>query len=704
MRAGEEIARTLLAVWPWGAGVLVLAVVVWMGVALYRRYRRHQSEERFGALFEAAPGALVLMDEDRRVLEVNAAACELLGRATAALRGRRLEEFLQPAGAEAPKTAFEALDERHDAGEEAAGDDGAPDEAAERPTSSDAHVDACIEQPDGTVREVQLRLRVFTDGGRRRTAATLRDTTPVAEERALFRHFHRRTVEDLPIEMAVLSPEGTYLYANPLACTDEIAAQWLEGKTDFDLCRRLGWHPEVALRRRSHRRRALRDGERVQFEEVLSRRDAPPRHLERFYTPIYDEEGEVHAVVTYALDRTRLKRREDALEEAERASDDYEDMKTSLLRNLRHEFRTPLTSILGAAEVLTEEAPPDQQEFVEIVDLNGQRLLRTLNAMLDLAGAQTGSLDREPRVVSLGETVENVIGELQETAEEKGLFLRKQAPSEDAFVRGDPASLYRVVRSIVGNAVKFTDNGGVVVEVETEAQEARLRVIDTGVGIDDAHLPQLFDSFAQEDASMTRHFDGAGVGLAVTKRLLDLMGGTVSVDSKKGEGSVFTVALPMAFRDASGERPHVLVADEQEDQHKLLRHRLDEQVRLTFARDLDEALDAARGRHFAAVLVSAGLSSEVGAARDLAECFRALGGYEETPLIVIDDDALPGAAEQFEAEGFDGYVARPLKRAALLNALGDAFADAGALGEAVHVNAGAEHVDVGAEAQARVTV
>jgi CheY-like chemotaxis protein len=124
----------------------------------------------------------------------------------------------------------------------------------------------------------------------------------------------------------------------------------------------------------------------------------------------------------------------------------------------------------------------------------------------------------------------------------------------------------------------------------------------------------------------------------------------------------------------------VLVADEQEDQHKLLRHHLDGQARLTFARTLDDALEAARRRRVAAVLVSAGLSPEAGSARDLAERFRALSGYDDTPLIVLDEDALPGAAEQFEAEGFDGYVARPLKQTALLNALGDALEDDGAAG------------------------
>ena len=658
--------RALLAFWPWLLLGLALGSVVLLVVAGYRRYRRGQRETRFTALFEAAPGALLLLDEERRIIEANESACKLLGRPLKAVQGERMNAFLEAVGAETPQAAFEAVEEAVDPSAES-------EEASEPPP---AQTDARLMRPKGAVRRVRLQLRALALGGRRCIAATLQDMTSVSEEHAIFRGFHRRTVQDLPIELAVLSPEGTYLYANPAVCTDEISPQWLEGKTDFDLCRRLGLHPEVALRRRSHRRRALQGTERVQFEEVLSRRDAAPRHVQRFYTPVRGDNAEVHAVVTYALDRTEQKRCQEALEKAQRASEEYEEKKTSLLRNLRHEFRTPLTTILSAAEVLEADAAPDLKDFVGIVHQSGQRLLRTLNAMLDLAGTQTARLDEQPRVLSVNEAIENVISELASSAEEKGLFLRKQALAVEAFVRADPASLYRVLRSIIGNAVKFTDEGGVVVEVDTSAGQVEVRVIDTGAGIDEAYLPKLFDSFGQQDGTMTRHYEGAGVGLAVAQRLLAVMGGTVEVDSENGEGSVFTVTLPLAFRGATGERPRVLVVEERPEQIKMLRHHLGEQVQLAFARTPADALDGARAGRFDAVLVSASPGPE-DAAGDFVERFREVAGYEKTPIIVIDDNALPGAAEQFEADGYDGYVARPLQRKTLLNALGDALAEAG---------------------------
>jgi signal transduction histidine kinase len=667
MQGARAMLDAILEAWPLLLAAAGVVGAVLLAVAGYRRHRRRHRAERFEVLFEAAPGPLLLLDEDRRVREANASACELMGRPFDRLRGRRLDDFLEADGTGTPQAAFEEVETTL-----RRGDEGTP----ARDDAPSAQTDARLGRPDDeTARQVRLRLRALTFEGRRHTAATLQDMTAVKKEYAFFEGFHRRTVEDLPIELAVLSPEGTYLYANPQACPDEIAPQWLEEKTDFDLCRRLGLHPEVALRRRSHRRRALQERRRVRFEEVLSRRDAPPRHVERFYTPVFGDDSEIHAVVTYALDRTDQYRREDALEEAERAAEEYEKMKATLLRNLSHEFRTPLTGILSAAEVLADEVQTDQQDFVEIVEDNGRRLLRTLEAMLDLTGAQTGSLDQEPRVVSLAEAVEEVIGELAPEAEEKGLFLRKQALAEEAFVRVDPAGLYRILRTLVGNAVKFTEEGGIVVEIEEDGPSASLRVIDTGVGIDETYLPQLFDSFGQEDGSATRAFEGAGVGLSVAQRLLALMGGEVEVDSEKGEGSVFTVTLPLALRDAGGERPRVLLVEENEEQERILRHHLDGETRLTVARTLDGALEAAGGERFAAVLVSAGLRPEEGTVGAFVERFREAeqrpGG---TPLVAIDEDGFPGAPEQFEAGGYDGYVARPIQRDALFDAIGHALA------------------------------
>jgi signal transduction histidine kinase len=607
---------------------------------------------------------------------VNEAACALLGRSVSELRGRRLNDFLEADGAEPPEAAFEAV--------EAGGttEENAPEEKASEKTVSTSQAEARVERPDGTVRQVRLQLRSLTVGPRRHTAAALQDMTAVSVEHTLFRRFHRCAVEDAPLELAVLSPEGTYLYANPPACTDGVSPDWLLGKTDFDLCQRLGLHPEVALRRRSHRRRTLQRGERVQFKEVLSRRDAPPRHVERFYTPVFEKDGEAHAVVTYALDRTEQKRQIEALEEAQRASQEYEEMKTTLLRNLRHEFRTPLTSVMSAAEVLREDVASAEIDFVDIIHESGERLLKTLNAMLDLAGTQTGSFDRDPRVVNLSQAASHIVGELEPTAEDKGLFLREQVLDEKAFVRVDPASVYRVLRSIIGNAVKFTEEGGIVVEVDIEAGRAEVRVIDTGVGIDEAYRSKLFEAFRQEDGSMTRHFEGVGVGLSVARQLLSLMGGSVSVDSEKGEGSVFTVSVPLAFRNASGEPPRVLVVEPREEQRKILHHHLGAHLPLTYTQTLDAALEAAQHRRFAAVLVSAGLTAERAAesaaesAADSVDRFRAIEKYRDVPLIVIDEDALPGAAEQFAADGYDGYVARPIQRERLLNVLGDALEEA----------------------------
>lgn len=667
-RAGEmegtlrEVGRTLdeaLPVMPAVGTVLAGAVVLAVLLYLYRRYRRKKAEARFRPLFEAAPEAMLMLSERHRVVEANAAAVRLLQRPRRHVLGERLTDLTGAGQKQQQKleAAFEALG-------------GGEEEVAE---------EVQVEVSDEETIPVLMRLSALQIGGRRFYVAAFQDMTAASEQQALFKFFHRKTMESLPIGVAVLSREGTYLYANPEETSEEISRQWLRGKTDFDLCRRLGLHPEVALRRRSHRRRALQTGQRVRFEEVLPRRDAPPRHVERFYTPVRGDDGdEVYAVVTYGVDKTRFKQQEETLESAKQASKDFTQMKTQFMRNLRHEFRTPLTSILGAADVLKAEAPAAQQEFIEIIEQGGQRLMRTLDAMLDLTSLQGGGdVDQNPRVLDLAAAAQSVVGELEEPAARKDLFLRTQAPMGETLVRADPASLYRVLRSLLGNAVKFTREGGVVVEVSAEDGQAQVRVIDTGVGIAEEYLPHLFDAFGQESSDLSREFEGMGVGLAVARRIVDLMGGEIAVDSKKGEGSVFTVRLPEAFSgrtDAADAPsvPRVLLAEQKEEEQKLLHHCLSDFADLSVARSPAAALDAARGQPHEVVFVSAALSPDHAAA-DLLDAFRDVPGYEHVPIVVIDDNALPGAAQQFEAAGYDGYVARPLEREALLNALGDAL-------------------------------
>lgn len=643
--------------WPWGAFLLFAALALPLGAYFCAR-RARRRDARFETVFEQLPGPVLLVRTDLCVEQVNAAAEALLLRPAARLRGRRLETMMEGEGGTLDAAALPGS-----------------------PEAEPAVLSVVVRREGEEPVEALLHVRRVLLAGEAFYLAALQDVTSERERYRQLQAFHRTTLDNLPVETAILTPKGTYLYANPKLAPGHAAQDWLSGKTDFDLCEKLGLHPEIALRRRAHRQRALSAGERVFFEESVPLPDGAVRHYNRYYTPVFDFEGEAYAVVCSAVDTTELQAHRAEAEAARGAAEKFAKLKTSFLDNISHEFRTPVSSIIGSAQVLVEEVDGGLQEFAVMIERNGRRLMNTLGVMLDLGRLQADGIQLRPRVVDLVREVEGVIENLQDMAEEKGIFLRVRAAQPDVMAWLDQSALYRVLDSLIGNAVKFTNEGGVVVEVVAEEGMGRVRVIDSGVGIRKDYLQHLFAAFNQESVGLDRSFEGMGVGLAITKRLLDSMGGQLEVASEKGEGSVFAVSFPEAFRairgghagDGSFARPRVLVSERTAEGRKLLHHHLQPHVEADLVEDFPALLEQIEQRAYDAVLLDPNLEEGPPSDEMLAR-IRALDGCETLPVIAVDALTLPGGQEQFRAAGYDDCVARPVEKEALLNTLGKALA------------------------------
>ena len=220
-------------------------------------------------------------------------------------------------------------------------------------------------------------------------------------------------------------------------------------------------------------------------------------------------------------------------------------LKGAILRNMSHEFRTPITSIIGSAEILADEVHPPFQEFAEFILSGGRRLMRTLDNVLELSCLEAGILQPDCAPVPVQDVIEQALGEFKGIAEEKGLDLRYEAVDESAVCM-DCLSFSRVLSILLDNATKFTERGAVVVQARRTDASLLVSIRDTGIGIDSSFLPRLFDAFQQESDSDARRFEGAGLSLSIARRLVELMGGTITVESEKGAGSTFTVLLPLA--------------------------------------------------------------------------------------------------------------------------------------------------------------
>lgn len=219
-------------------------------------------------------------------------------------------------------------------------------------------------------------------------------------------------------------------------------------------------------------------------------------------------------------------------------------MKSAILNNMSHELRTPMASILGYAQILVHEADNQQNEFAQYILESGERLMNTLNDVLELSELEAKAAAPEAEEADLCRAAHRAADEHETTAIEKGLTMDRAIPNEPLTVTLDGLALERIIDILVENAVKYTEEGHVRVTVQRAEAGALLRVEDTGIGISDAFQPELFEPFHQERMDESREYQGEGLGLSIAKRLVDTAGGTIEVESTKGEGTQFTVRFP----------------------------------------------------------------------------------------------------------------------------------------------------------------
>ncbi len=242
-----------------------------------------------------------------------------------------------------------------------------------------------------------------------------------------------------------------------------------------------------------------------------------------------------------AIERRRF---EAALIQAKEEAEEMARLKSSFLANMSHEIRTPLTSIIGFADILAAQLETEHQELVGHISKGGQRLLDTLNSVLDYARLEAGKVEIRAEVLDVSEVARETVAFFLPQTRVRGIALHLDDRAQGALALLDRSLLIRVLNNLLENALKFTEAGYVVLRVCADEARVALQVQDTGCGISEAFLPLIFDEFRQESTGMTRKHEGSGLGLKITRHLVEQMHGTITVESRKGEGSTFTVTFP----------------------------------------------------------------------------------------------------------------------------------------------------------------
>ncbi|MEW4568287.1 PAS domain-containing protein [Tautonia sp. JC769] len=401
-------------------------------------------------------------------------------------------------------------------------------------------------------------------------------------------------------------------------------------------------------------------------------------------------EGEEPSVLVITWDSTERWWAEQQTIEARRQAEAASRAKSEFLANMSHEIRTPMTAILGYAEVLSRQVDdPDNQVCVETIRRNGLHLLEIVNDILDLSKIEAGRLEAERRRFEPDRVVADVRSLMDVRAREKGLRLEVDLPELlPETIESDPTRLRQILVNLVGNAIKFTESGSVrlVVRLEEDPASPRLRfeVVDTGIGITPEQADRLFRPFEQADSSMARLYGGTGLGLAICRRLAELLGGSIGVESEPGVGSRFGVTIAtgplegiprveprLGIESPENQAPgegsrcadcRVLVVDDRPDIRALSRMHLEDAGALVeTAEDGVAAIEAVRrseaaGTPFDVVVMDMQMPRLDGYAA-VARLRR--GGFER-PVIALTAAAMRGDRERCREAGCDDYLPKPI--------------------------------------------
>jgi PAS domain S-box-containing protein len=385
-----------------------------------------------------------------------------------------------------------------------------------------------------------------------RTARLLRSESRASAAAVSAEHALERTTQEFrslfdyhPRAVFSIDPQRRYRRLNP-------AAEALSGYTEQELLS----HHFPALKTEGRERvlaafeQALKR-EPQRLETTLDSKDGQRRDLDISMVPIVVDEDPV-GVYLLAADVTEDKRLQRELAQALTDAEQANQAKTLLIANVSHELRTPLTSVLAAGEMLADTTLDDtQQRLLAMIDRNGTSLLRLVNDLLDLTRMEVGQLSIDAVPFDLSAVLDQCVAHTAPHAAQKGLPIKVEVDEPiPPKVIGDPLRLGQVLTNLLGNAVKFTDDGEVGLRLRVQRRDdsmldAVFRVRDTGIGIAADDQERLFGHFVQADPSSTRRYGGVGLGLAISRQLVGLMDGDLCLDSQLGVGSTFTLRIPL---------------------------------------------------------------------------------------------------------------------------------------------------------------
>jgi PAS domain S-box-containing protein len=410
-------------------------------------------------------------------------------------------------------------------------------------------------------------------------------------------------------------------------------------------------------------------------------------------TLLKDRDGKKIGIIQIAIDITQRKENEKQLIEQREIAEEASRLKSSFLANMSHELRTPMFGILGYSEILMEtEVDPDKKTMLQTIFQSGTRLLETLNLILDLSKIEADKIEIKFDEVDVVRTINETIVLFSKAAENKKLTLSFETAVDYLILKIDERLLREALNNLVNNAIKYTPSGSVNVLLDVESHFAEkfavIKVVDTGIGIAEESRALIFEEFRQVSEGFNRSFEGAGLGLSITKKFIEKMNGQIFVESELNVGSTFVLRfplkeeatkkvfkqIPVTEKDSiiitppAEIQPSILVVENDEINQSIITLYLKNRYTVDIVSSGEQALEAIKNKQYSVLLMDINLGRGMNGL-EATQIIRKHSNYKEIPIIAVTAFAMSGDRQEFISKGCSHYIAKPFGKEEILQLL-----------------------------------